>query len=131
MKTIGRVLYAFMEYGLGLIFVYLGYLEFTASVLTGTALHLLLGGEIALVIYGTWFTILGILLIVANVMGWVRCRKLILLIMYLTAIYLSILNMVLFGFTMLVVDDLAVGLWAATLWMKLKLKSDYVRIKDL
>lgn len=131
MKTIGRVLSAFMEYGLGLIFLYLGYLEFTASVLTGTALHLLLGGELALIIYGTWFTVLGVMLLVANVLCLTKARKIILLIMYLTAIYLSILNMVLFGFTMLVVDDLAVGLWAATLWLKLKLQSDYVRIKDL
>lgn len=126
-----KIIFALMEFSLGLTFVYLGYLEFTASVLTGTALHLLLGGEIALVIYGTWFTVLGVMLIMANIFGWVRCRKLILLVMYLTAIYLSILNMVLFGFTMLVLDDFIVGIWAATLWMKLKLKSDYVRIKDL
>lgn len=131
MKTFGRVLYALMEYSLGLMFVYLGYLEFTASVLTGTALHLLLGGEVALVVYGVWFTILGFMLIVTNVLGLVRCRKLILLVMYLTAIYLSILNMVLFGFTLLVVDDLVVGLWSASLWMKLTLNSKYVRIKDL
>lgn len=131
MKNIGRFFSALMEYGLGLAFLYAGYLEFTASVLTGTALHLLLGGELALVIYGTWFTILGISLIAANVFGWTKARKLILLIMYLTAIYLSILNMVLFGLTVLVVDDLVIGLWAATLWLKLKLTSDYVRIKDI
>lgn len=131
MKTIGRVLSAFLEYGLGLMFIYVGYLEFTASVLTGTALHLLLGGELALIIYGTWFTVLGVMLLVANVLSWTKARKIILLIMYLTAIYLSILNLVLFGFTMAVVDDLVVGIWAATVWMKLKLESDYVRIKDL
>ncbi len=131
MKTIGRVLSAFLEYSLGLMFIYVGYLEFTASVLTGTALHLLLGGELALIIYGTWFTVLGVMLLVANVLSWTKARKIILLIMYLTAIYLSILNLVLFGFTMAVVDDLVVGIWAATVWMKLKLESDYVRIKDL
>lgn len=131
MKRIGRLALSFLEYGLGLVFIYVGYLEFTASVLTGTTLHLLLGGELALVIYGTWFTVVGVLLILANIFQWTRVRKFILLTMYLTALYMSILNMVLFGFNGAVLDDLFVGFWAGILWLRLTLKSDYVRIKDI
>lgn len=131
MKNFGRLTFSFFEYGLGLVFMYVGYLEFTASVLTGTTLHLLLGGELALAIYGTWFTVLGVLLLIANIFQWTRLRKVTLLGMYLTAIYMSILNLVLFGFVTAVFDDLLVGAWSAALWLRLTLKSDYVRIKDI
>ena len=131
MKRIGRLLFPLLEYGLGMVFMYVGYLEFTASVLTGTTLHLVLGGELALVIYGTWFAALGVLLIAANIFRWTRVRKVTLLAMYLTTIYMTILNVVLFGFMAAIIDDVVITVWAAALWLRLTLKSDYVRIKDI
>lgn len=131
MKKTKIILVRVLEYMLGLVFVLAGYMEYASAFTASSPILSVLGGEVALTIYGTWFILLGVGLIVGNIFKLRKLRLHSMLGMYLTVLYMVALNFALAGAIIHVIDDVIIGIWAAALWLRLKLNCDYVRIKDL
>jgi hypothetical protein len=102
------------------------------SLATHGVLSLIFGGHVALYIYMVWFFFIGVTLAYAKIKKKKKLHKHMLMAIYLTTIYTSILSMYVFGFGWTeIIDDVILGALAAVCWMRWKFKTEYINPHQL
>jgi hypothetical protein len=94
-------------------------------------LSLIFGGHVALYVYMVWFFFIGFGLIYAKLARKKKLHKYMLMVIYLTTIYTSILSLTVLGFAWTeIIDDVIIGVLAAWFWLRWKFKTEYIDPKD-
>lgn len=123
--------FSLVEYLLALVFVTSSFSLIGEDAVAGNGFvtHIF-GGKIALFIYMIWFAFLGLGLVYAKLRKRRRLHRNILMAIYLTTIYTSILTYYLYGFAA-IIDDIIVGVLAAVCWLRWKFKIEYTTYEAL
>lgn len=88
------------------------------------------GGQIALIVYGVIFVLVGAVLIYSKIACRRKVHGLALLSIYLICLFVFLLEWALVGFTLHLLDQVIVGLLAAVFWLRWKLMTEYIDIKQ-
>lgn len=117
----------FLEWALVALFALGSIQTIGAPPLTGEGfLVVWLGGEAALIVYGVWFGAIAVWLALSKIFRWKQAHKNALAAIYLTTIYTFSLAWAIFGLDWSLIDDVVVGVVAAALWLRWKLKTEYI-----
>lgn len=117
----------FFEYVLAALFIRGGInviLNAEPLVLPGIFTYLV--GPVAILVYGALFLLTGLLMLYAKIGKRKRLHKHVLMTMYLTCIYVFILAVLLNGFTTGLLMTIAVGFVSAYLWLRWKIRTEYL-----
>jgi hypothetical protein len=85
----------------------------------------LLGSKNAAVVYGLWFISVASWLFLSKIFGLPKAKKHGLLAVYITSIWVFILELLLLGWTPYLIDEVILGAAAGILWLRWKMKTEY------
>lgn len=106
-------------------------LFFADPINTGGPVARFFGTQIALYVYGGVFMFEGLGLLYSKFFRLKRMHKHILLAVYLTMIFVTILEWGLLGWTLALIDQVVVGLLAAACWLRWKTITEYLSPKEI
>jgi hypothetical protein len=128
MKRAREILYSVLEYALAAMFIRGGirilFFDVEPVALPGILAYLV--GEAAIFVYGAMFLLTGLLLIFAKLAKKKTLHKTILMVMYLTCIYVFALSVAINGIVIGQLLTVVIGVVAAALWIRWKFKTEYI-----